>query len=167
MFARLADGDASSLETLYRMAAGQIFGLALWRTGSVEDAGDVVQEVFLRLLGQSRRLGSVGNPRSWLLSLAHHVAVDTVRRRRTAVPIEEAPYLVAPEHDAARAVDASRVARHLAGLPAAQREAVYLRHYADCTFAEIGAVMKVPTFTAASRYRLGVERLRKLLEGTP
>jgi hypothetical protein len=49
LFARLAAGDSSALEPMYGAAAGPVFGLALWRTGSVEDASDVVQEVFLRL----------------------------------------------------------------------------------------------------------------------
>ncbi len=169
IFAGLADGDERALEALYRATAGRVFGLALWRTGSVEDACDVVQEVFVRVATQSRRLGRVADPRGWLLGLAHHVAVDTVRRRRRQreAPLDEAPFLTAPEHDPVRLVDAQRVARLLAHLAPAQREAVYLKHYADCTFAEIGTIAGVPTFTAASRYRLGIDRLRRLLERTP
>ena len=37
-------------------------------------------------------------------------------------------------------------------------------HFAGCTFAEIGRITRVPTFTAASRYRLGIKKLRTLLE---
>jgi hypothetical protein len=33
-----------------------------------------------------------------------------------------------------------------------------------CTFAEIGEIVGVPKFTAASRYRIGIEKLRKLME---
>jgi DNA-directed RNA polymerase specialized sigma24 family protein len=33
-----------------------------------------------------------------------------------------------------------------------------------CTFAEIGEIVGVPKFTAASRYRSGIEQLRKLTE---
>ena len=169
VFAALADGDERALETLYRATAGRVFGLALWRTGSVEDACDVVQEVFVRVAGQARRLGRVADPRGWLLGLSHHVAVDTVRRRRRQreAPLDEAPFLAAPEHDPTRAVDARRVTRLLGHLAPAQREAVYLKHYADCTFAEIGTIAGVPTFTAASRYRLGIDKLRRLLERAP
>ncbi len=168
MFAKLASGEEGALETLYRATARRIFGLALWRTGSVEDACDVVQEVFVRVATETRRLGKVTDPRGWLLGVAHHVAIDTVRgkRRRAAEPIEDTPFLVTPEQDTAREVDARHAAQLLALLPPAQREAIYLKHYADCTFAEIGRITAVPTFTAASRYRLGLGRLRRLLEGT-
>ena len=166
LFARLAAGDPSALEPLYREAARSVFGLALWRTGSVEDAGDVVQEVFLRVAQRHRRLRRVEDPRSWLLGVAHHVAVDVARRRkrRATEPLDEVPFLAAPETDDARAIDASRASRLLAQLPPAQRDVVYLRHFADCTFAVIGDITGVPTFTAASRYRLGIARLRRLME---
>jgi RNA polymerase sigma-70 factor (ECF subfamily) len=168
MFAGIAAGDPAGLEAVYRVAARRIFGLALWRTGSVEDAADVVQEVFVRLAGSRDRLPGVADPRAWLLSLAHHVAVDITRRRtrRRATPLEEVPHLVAPEGEG-NPVDAGRASRLLAQLPAAQRDAIYLRHYEECTFAEIGRITGVPTFTAASRYRLGIARLRRLLEVSP
>jgi len=166
LFARLAAGDASALEPLYVGAARSVFGLALWWTGSVEDASDVVQEVFLRLAQRHRRLRTVEDPRSWLLGVAHHVAVDVARRRkrRATEPLDEAPFLAAPETDDARAIDAVRASKLLAQLPPAQRNVIYLRHFADCTFAVIGNITGVPTFTAASRYRLGIERLRRLME---
>jgi RNA polymerase sigma-70 factor (ECF subfamily) len=166
LFAALAVGDPEALEALYRVAARRIFGLALWRTDSVEDAGDVVQEVFLRLAQKHRRLGRVRDPRSWLLGLAHHVAVDVARgrTRRAAEPLDDVPFLRAPEEDGARAIDAKRASSLLAKLPPTQRDAIYLRHFAECTFAVIGDITGVPTFTAASRYRLGIERLRRLLE---
>ncbi len=166
LFARLAAGDSSALEPLYRAAARSIFGLALWRTGSVEDASDVVQEVFLRLAQRHRRLGKIDDPRSWLLGVAHHVAVDVARskKRRATEPLDEAPFVAAPETDDGRAIDAARASELLTKLPPAQRDVIFLRHFADCTFAVIGDITGVPTFTAASRYRLGIERLRHLME---
>jgi len=112
LFARLAAGDSSALEPLYRASARSVFGLALWRTGSVEDASDVVQEVFLRLAQRHRRLGKVEDPRSWLLGVAHHVAIDVARRRkrRATEPLDEVAFLAAPETDHVRGIDAARAA---------------------------------------------------------
>jgi RNA polymerase sigma-70 factor (ECF subfamily) len=167
LFADLAGGDSNALEALYGVAARPVFGIALWRTGSVEDAGDVVQEVFLRIARSHRRLRSVDDPRAWLLSLAHHVSVDLVRgrKRREARSLDDIPLLVAPAGDVSREVDAQRASALLTNLPDEQREAVWLKHFGDCTFAAIGQITGVPTFTAASRYRLGVAKLRRLMEG--
>lgn len=169
IFFALAAGDPDALEALYEAAAGRIYGLALWRTGSVEDASDVVQDVFLRVVEARDRLGGVKEPLPWLLGLAHHVAVDVARRskRRATVPLDGVAFLAAAERDHATPIDAARVSRLLEQLPAAQRDAIYLRHFEECTFAGIGRITGVPTFTAASRYRLGIERLRRLLERRP
>jgi RNA polymerase sigma-70 factor, ECF subfamily len=166
LFATLAAGDPSPLEALYDLSARRIFGLALWRTGSAEDAGEVVQEVFLRLARDPRRLDRVTHPEAWLLGVAHHVAADLSRRRRRreSAPLDDVPFLAAPAVDESRAIDARRASRFLAQLPPAQRTAIYLKHFAGCTFAAIARMTGVPAFTAASRYRLGIGKLRRLME---
>lgn len=165
LFAALASGRTAALERLYDVAAGPLFGLALWRTRCREDAGDVVHEVFVRVAEQRDRLAGVANPRAWLLTVTHRAAVDLTRRRavRRAEPLDDVLLMEAPAEDRERAVDARRASRLLLRLTPKQRDAVYLHHYAGCTFAEIGRITGVPTFTAASRYRLGMRALRRLL----
>ncbi len=50
-------------------------------------------------------------------------------------------------------------------LPETQREVLTLKLWADLTFAEIGETLGIPANTAASRYRYGLEELRKLTRG--
>jgi len=167
IFAELARGRMSVLEDLYDAAASKLYGLALWRTGSSEDAADVVHDVFLRVVDQGPRLADVRNPKAWLLTVTHRAAVDVTRRRqrRPTELLDDCPFLTAVDVDGAQKVDATRASELLATLPPAQRDAVYLRHFADCTFAEIGEIVDAPKFTAASRYRSGIRRLRQLMEG--
>ena len=169
LFAELADGRASALEALYRTAARRLYGLALWVTGSPEDAADAVAETMVRVAEARGRLSAVRDPRAWLLTVCRRVSLDVLRRkaRRPSDPLETAALVVAPEGDPDRALDARRVSTLVAALPRTQREVVYLRHYADCTFAAIGRVVGIPAFTAASRYRLAIRHLRRLLEETP
>jgi RNA polymerase sigma-70 factor, ECF subfamily len=166
LFAAISEGAPLALEALYESVADRLYGFALWKTGNPDDACDVVQEVFLRVVASRERLGRVEEPLPWLLGLAHHVAADAARRarRRPAGPLDEAALLVEAGVDAGRRVDAERASGHLASLPAAQRDAVYLRHFADCSFAAIGRITGVSVFTAASRYRLGIGKLRRLME---
>jgi RNA polymerase sigma-70 factor (ECF subfamily) len=55
------------------------------------------------------------------------------------------------------------VTRALAGLPAAQRQAVQLHLIEGFSFREAGRIADVSMFTAASRYRAALTRLRRLL----
>ena len=169
LLAGIAAGSREALAHLYERLSGAVFGIALWRTGSREDAADVVQETFLRVARRREDLHRVRRPRVWVLTIAHRLAVDATRRRARLVPDPDAVLALveAPADDPARAVDAARVSALLAALPPRQREAVFLHHFEGLTFAAIGAVTGVPTFTAASRYRLAIARLRRALEVHP
>ena len=166
LFQSIARGDRSALHDLYDLAASRLYGLALWRTRSPEDAADVVQETFVRVAQQGPRLAQIRKPKTWLLTVARRLAIDLARRKRVreAEQLEEHPYLEAEAADPARSLDAQRASTHLARLPDKHRDAIYLKHFADCSFSEIGRIVGVPTFTAASRYRTGMERLRRLME---
>ena len=166
IFTALSGGRIDVLDELYDLAAADVYRLALWRTGSAEDAEDVVQDVFVRVAEQGHRLAAVRCPRTWLLTVAHRCAIDLCRRnrRRQADPVDETPYLTAPTPNPDRGIEARALSRLIARLPEKQREVILLRHFADCTFADIGRITGVPTFTAASRHRLAVAKLRHLLE---
>ena len=169
LFDALARGDVDALAPLYDLCAAELHGLALWRAGSREDADDAVQELFCRLAEQRHRLPEVENPRAYLLAIVHRLAIDRhrARGRRREEPLEGVPLVAAPETDPGTAEDARRASRALARLPAPQREALYLHQMCDLTYATVGRITGVPTFTAASRCRLGLRALRRLLELPP
>lgn len=95
--------------------------------------------------------------------MVHRAVLDLRRRRRPTVALDEA-FLIATE---GRAVEGQRLNQALAALPDSQRTVVYLRHWLELSFKEIGVVTGVPTFTAASRYRLALRRLRGILGVQP
>lgn len=166
LFQSIARGDRSALHDLYDLAATSLYGFALWRTHSPEDAADIVQEVFVKVAQQGPRLAQIRKPKTWLLTVARRLTIDLARRRkvREADELDEHPYLEAAAADPVRSLDTQRASTHLARLPDKQRDAIYLKHFADCSFSDIGRIVGVPTFTAASRYRTGMERLRRLME---
>ena len=56
------------------------------------------------------------------------------------------------------------IARLLAALPDEQSEVIRLHLHGECTFAEIAEILEIPIPTAKSRYRYGIEHLRKELQ---
>jgi RNA polymerase sigma-70 factor (ECF subfamily) len=168
LFRDLAGGDREALGEIYDRTARSVYGLALWRLGRDEEAADVVQDVFVRLVERRSRLARVRRPLPYLLTMTHRLVID--RRRRKGRLVEAETLLLAAEAsapDAAGRVDANRASRLLSTLPAAQREALYLRYFCELTLAEVGRVAGVSLFTAASRCRLGLRRLRALLGEAP
>ena len=164
-FVDLAGGDEAALDRIYDALAERVYAVACWRTGSRDEAADVVQETFVRLAERRQRLAEVEDPRAWLLTVAHRIATDRYRRRgrQQTESLDDQPQLEATTIDPDHRLDAARATRALAALPPLQRTAIVLHQFEGCTFAEIGRITRASTFTAASRYRLGLQKLRRLL----
>lgn len=172
-FRRLEAGDLEALDDVWEACADRLYGLALWRCGRVAEAADAVQETWMRLARTARDNGlrHVDDPLAYLFAVARRCAVDQVRRRRDHDDLDELTdadlHLLTPASpDPEAALDARRAGDALRGLPADQRDAVYLRLFGGLTFREVGEATDVPQFTAASRFRLGIEKLRRLLTDT-
>ena len=165
-FRSLADGEVSALHVVWDRVGARLHGLALWRTGNAEDAADVVQDVFVRIADKARTLGKTRSPTGWLMTVTHRIAIDHVRKRkiRASESLEECHYVADPAGDPSGSAEANRASRLLHRLPSEQREALYLRLFAGCTFAEIGKITGRSRFTVAGRYRTGVAKLKEMFE---
>lgn len=155
---------APTLPELYDAHAAGLFHYFASFTGAEADAKDLLQELFVKLGRQSLPQG-IGNMRAWLLRMAHHQAIDWLRRHQVRRRAEEtAPVeMFAPQKDPDQAELARRLAHALALLPLEQRSVAQLKLWDGLTFEEIAEVQGIPLNTAASRYRYALEKLRSEL----
>jgi RNA polymerase sigma factor (sigma-70 family) len=123
-----------------------------------DDADDCYQDTWLAALRAYPRLRDGSNLRGWILTVAHHKAIDRVRSRgRQPVPAGDwLPERAAPS-DPAR--DDELWAR-VRELPTKQRTAVALRFVADSAYDEISAVMGISEEAARRNVHEGLKRLR-------
>jgi RNA polymerase sigma-70 factor (ECF subfamily) len=147
------------LERLYDEHASALFAFLLNFTRSEADTRDTLQDVFLKLARRPGLLDDVTDVRAFLLRLAHNRAVDLFRRRR-GEPLDEAPTLFASTGDLDAASFRDALTAALAQLPADQRAVVHLKLWEGLTFEAIAATLDIPSNTAASRYRYGLDKLR-------
>jgi len=164
-------GEPNALATLYDRYRGLAYSLALRVTGDAGLAEDVLQEAFLGVWRNAGRYSSVrASPRTWILSIVHHRAIDALRRRRptTELPDSDAAppvSLVLPDvwPEVAGRLDRERIRRALAALSYPQREAIELAYYGGLTQNEIATRTGAPLGTVKSRVRLGLLALRQAL----
>jgi RNA polymerase sigma-70 factor (ECF subfamily) len=78
--ASTADSPAPEAAALFRAHGRKLWALAYRLTGSAEDAEDVVQETFARLLAQPPR--AADTLPAWLARVAANLGIDALRRRR-------------------------------------------------------------------------------------
>lgn len=117
--------------------------------GDADVARDLTQEVFLRA-ARAKVRGDEPWALAWLLRVARNLLVDRARRGVHAeVPLSSVPATsVAVDDPAYARIDLETgFAQQVAGLPAAWREALMLRHMHDLPVEDVARIMDVPTGT--------------------
>jgi RNA polymerase sigma-70 factor (ECF subfamily) len=131
-------GDRNAMQELYVRHAGSIQNYVARIVGDRHDAEDVTQQVFAKLLTSLDRYRPTEAAfTSWVLAVAHNVAIDHLRRRN-ALPCEDVEPHTGVADDSAN--DRRSVLREaLATLPDDQRDVVLLRHLVGLSPEEVAA----------------------------
>ena len=149
-------------ERLTNTYADAILRLSYAYLKNTQDAQDVCQTVFVRLLTEPRDFESGEHERAYILRMAANACKDLLKspwRRRTC-DLEACAQVPAPETS-----DGSVLAA-VNQLPAHYRSVIYLFYYEGYQASEIGEILGVPTATIHTRLARGRARLRELLGGT-
>lgn len=138
--ARTKAGDRDALRFLYVRYSDNVYGYICSIVRDEQEAEDLTQHVFMKLITVIVQYRDHGVPFSgWLLRLARNVALDHLRRRRPT-PTEEV--FGANEHVDDDAQDRARdLHTALASLPEEQRDVMVMRHVVGLTPPEIATQM--------------------------
>ena len=183
---RLGRGDRAAFAELYDALADRVHHYLVVRLGSREDAADVLQETFLRLARNCKRLAAVEDLAAYVFTVARNEAARFARRssRTTLVSrtdfksvqqggtdyksvLQSDDLFCRPDGDIQARDAAETVVKAMAGLDAPLREAVELKVYAGLTFREIAEVTGLPQGTVATRYRAALAKMRTWLVREP
>lgn len=162
--------DLSALAALYDRYGRVAYALAYRILGEPEAAEDVVHDAFISAWrGAATYRHDRGNARGWILSIAHHRAVDVLRRKTAfrPAPLEAAEHRASEDDTAAegiRNVEHASVRAALEALPPAQRRTIELAYFGGYTHVELAELMGVPLGTVKGRMRIGLQKLRRALE---
>jgi RNA polymerase sigma-70 factor (ECF subfamily) len=132
--------------------------------GSPEDADDLVQDTYVRVLGKPRPLMSGQAALGYLLRALHNTHVSRLRRAQrrpqTAPLTDDHPvFVVAATTSPASALFIRELLRGLAALPDRQRHAVTAVDVVGLNYAEAASALEIPIGTVMSRLHRGRERL--------
>ncbi|MEU2553061.1 RNA polymerase sigma factor [Streptomyces sp. NPDC004009] len=166
----LSTGDEELAVAFVRRFQHRVFGVAMAVTGDPQLAEDIAQQTFERAwrhaqIYDSRR----GSVTTWLTTIAHNLAIDAVRARRTqAVAPEDIEALLGvvtetPERWALADEASSQLRSALARLPREQARALVMAGVYGMTAQQIAEQEKIPLGTAKTRIRAAMGKLRTTL----
>jgi RNA polymerase sigma factor (sigma-70 family) len=174
LMARVTEREEGALEALYARYGRACYGLARRILTDEQLAQDAVQEVFLTVWRDAHKFDAArGGFSSWLLSMTHHKAVDSVRReenlrkRRTTSDLLEEREVDGPGvHDEVwSTLRRERVREALKTLPDPQKEVLTLAYFGGYTQREIAGLTNTPLGTVKTRMLAGMHKLKAGLEG--
>ena len=182
LVARYLEGDVAAFEELLRRYERGLFSYLCSMVRSREEAEDLLQETFLRVIAALPRYRARGKFRAWIFKIARNLVHDRARKLMvTGVPVrlesanrdeielgdtvfnmscgEPSPRDVAMIHEKRDWIDSA-----IQKLPAAQKEVFTLREYAGMPFREIATVQRSPIGTVLARMHYALKKLRTELE---
>ena len=133
----------SDLEDLYRCRQGAFQVMLASITGSVEGARDVVQEAFAQALRDQGGFRGEGSLEGWVWRIAFRVAIGS--KGSLELSLDEVPEVAFID-----ASDDPTLAARVRALSPQRRMAIFLRYFADLSYAEIGEVLGIAEGTVAA-----------------
>jgi RNA polymerase sigma-70 factor (ECF subfamily) len=158
-------GAHQRFEAMFAQLRPRLHRYCARMTGSVIDGEDVVQDALLKAMQAAPAEGSIANPEGWLFRIAHHAALDFLRRQTRAASRQsgEDADMIAAESSPAENLQATAASlRTFMRLPASQRSAVILSDVLGYSLQEIGEIIDGSVPAAKAALQRGRERLRAL-----
>ena len=157
------------IEEVYLSQKNSLLKFAYFLVGNIDNAEDIVQEVFL---GFARAAGKKDNPsniKGYLLTAVLNKARNYYRdnKKNQSENLDCADEIPAnnknPEQWAILSEQLQLLSKAMGELPIDQREVVSLYMEGSLTFKQIAQIQEVSTSTVQGRFRYGIEKLQNLL----
>ena len=156
------------IEKILDKLGDKLYNYLTIKLGSPQDAEDVLQEVFYRVLKYRVRLQFKRNPSAYLFQMARNETVNHLKQRKKDLNIQRSgkglAQVIQKSLKGADPEKLNHISEALAQIPDDQREVIVLKFFEDLTFKEIARVCGVSVGTISSRYRYGMQKLRQIME---
>src|SRR5262249_31863960 len=168
LIARIAAGDAIALRVLFARHHVRVYRFIRRLVRDAAIAEELTNEVFLEIWRDAKSFAGTAAALTWMLSIAHHRAISSLRKRRDESWNECGALALHDPADDPQAAPPNRDAgailrRCLDALSAEHKGVVDLVYYHEMSISEAAAVLQIPENTVKTRLFHARKRLSDLL----
>jgi RNA polymerase sigma-70 factor, ECF subfamily len=166
LVSRARGGDRKAFETLVRRYEKTVFNAALRMLHDREECRDVTQTVFLNVYQHLADYDPSHKFYSWIYRIALNESIKTLQRRKPTAALDfEAPdSSPGPERVFDQAELSDGMAAAIMSLRVEHRSVIVLRHFMDCSYEDMAAILELPEKTVKSRLFSARQVLKAVLE---
>ena len=148
------------LDEAWKQNAPELRSWLRQRLRQPQDVDDLMQDLFIKALGQGSKFCSIDNARAWLFAVARNALADQLKMKRESVELPDD--LAAEQHDQ-DAVDqlAACLPRVLSELSPADREAIQLCDLGGLSQVQYAQQAGLNLSTAKSRLQRARQKMRE------
>jgi RNA polymerase sigma-70 factor (ECF subfamily) len=162
---RCRQGDMKAFEVIVDTYQKPVFNAAYRITGSRDDAADITQSVFLKLLQNLNSYNPAHKLFSWLYRIAVNESLNFVRKAKRSVPLDHVRVQSGdhPAHQAELAERKDVLQKALGRLKPEHRAVLVLKHLQGFSYEEIAGALDIPEKLVKSRLFSARQMLRREL----
>lgn len=171
----IAQAQSEALHELFERYNRLVFSVALAIVGDRGTAEEITLDVFVQVW---KRAGTYQQDRAkvstWLIAITRHHSIDILRWQKSrpetdslnwdGISLHNGPVVHNLEEKVELNLQRDRVREALSQLPDEQRETLIMAYFKGYTQSQISEALGQPLGTIKTRIRLGMQKLRKLLE---
>jgi len=173
LIAEVAAGSQQAMTSLYDASSNVIFGLLLRILSEHATAEEVLLDVYMQVWRQATSYDAQrGSPLAWILTIARSRAIDRLRSDRQEWHHRDSFEILSDKAEIGASLEEAvmiletrqTVCKALETLPEEQREVIELAYYGGLSHSEIALQLGQPLGTVKTRTRLGMMKLRDILQ---
>lgn len=165
----LISGNDDALRTLYARFSRPVYTMGMRLLGTREAAEELTQDVFVTAWRKAARFDPArGRLSTWLMTIAHNLAIDRLRRetgvsRPTLVLVDEVPETAGVDEEDVL-IERDAAMRALSSLSEAERRLLARAYFRGLTAREIAEADGIPLGTVKTRLRSALIKVRRANE---
>lgn len=157
--------DLKALEELYRRTSASVFGFALSVLKNVQDAEDVMHDLYVLVWSAAGKYDPDGRPMAWIMTITRNLCLQKLReyQKRSDIPQEDWENYVSGNPNMS-SEDKLILAECLKILSDEERQIIVLHAVAGFKHREIAKLLEKPLSTILSRHNRALKKMQKFME---
>lgn len=157
----VCQGDREGLRRIYEAYVGPVYTFVLGIVKNKEIAEDVTSEFFIRLWRIAKQYRPGYGHRTWMMTIAKHMAIDELRKQQRVSSDDEMPEQADKADTEKEAVGRVFFDEAMRYLDEQENLIITMKLVSLCTFREIADVLQIPMGTVTWKYNNGISKLRR------
>ncbi|HVP36734.1 MAG TPA: RNA polymerase sigma factor [Terriglobales bacterium] len=157
------NGNLQAFETLFHRYKNQIYNFSYKMLGNKESAGDITQEVFIKLFHNQKNPGRINNLKNWLFILTRNLCLNRIRDTKKEITLDSIADEKSSENGNSN-LQVLKLQKAMSQLEPDLKESLVLREYQGFSYKQISEILSLSLPAVKSLLFRARLRLKEIYE---